>query len=151
MGSWSGTKPNYFQSWRGSSVYETLVTRFRTPSLLFNAVQHSGGNRIHLSARSVGTQVLLEVSDNGTGMPPELNDSLFSPYVRGQGQTDYPGLGLGLTIVKEFVVLMQGTCGVEIETGRGSVFWVRLPAVLTANRVHEPDSRTPSGYEHQAG
>ena len=120
-------------------------------NLLFNAVQHSGGNRIHLSARSVDTQVLLEVSDNGTGVPPELNDSLFSPYVRGQGQTDYPGLGLGLTIVKEFVVLMQGTCGVEIETGRGSVFWVRLPAALTANRVHEPDSRTPSGYEHQAG
>ena len=120
-------------------------------NLLFNAVQHSGGNRIHLSARSVGTQVLLEVSDNGTGVPPELNDSLFSPYVRGQGQTDYPGLGLGLTIVKEFVVLMQGTCGVETGTGRGSVFWVRLPAALTANRVHEPDSRTPSGYEHQAG
>ncbi|WP_296934669.1 HAMP domain-containing sensor histidine kinase [uncultured Marinobacter sp.] len=120
-------------------------------NLLFNALQHSGGNGINLSARHVDTHVLLEVSDNGTGVPPELNDSLFSPYVRGLGQTDYPGLGLGLTIVKEFVGLMGGTCGVETEPGRGSMFWVRLPAALTATPVHEPDSHTPSGCEHQAG
>lgn len=120
-------------------------------NLMFNAVQHSGGNVIGLSARRVDAQVLLEVSDNGTGLPPELNDTLFSPYVRGHGQTDYPGLGLGLTIVREFVVLMRGTCGAETKPGQGAVFWVRLPAVVTPTRVSGPDSRTQSGYEHQAG
>jgi signal transduction histidine kinase len=120
-------------------------------NLMFNAVQHSGGNVINLSAHRVDTQVLLEVSDNGTGLPPGLKDTLFSPYVRGHGQTDYPGLGLGLTIVREFVALMRGACGVDTEPGQGSVFWVRLPAAVTATRVYEPDSRTLSGYEHQAG
>ena len=120
-------------------------------NLMFNAVQHSGGNAISLSAHRMDTQVLLEVSDNGAGLPPELNDTLFSPYVRGQGQTDYPGLGLGLTIVREFVALMRGTCGAETKPGRGAVFWVKLPVAVTPTRAHEPDSRTQSGYEHQAG
>ncbi|TYC57201.1 HAMP domain-containing histidine kinase [Marinobacter sp. BW6] len=120
-------------------------------NLVFNAVQHSGGSTINLSAQGLDTQVLLEVSDNGIGLPDELNDTLFSPYVRGQGQTDYPGLGLGLTIVREFVALMRGTCGVETEPGQGSVFWVRLPSAVTTTRGPEPDSRTLSGCEHQAG
>lgn len=119
-------------------------------NLLFNAVQHSGGTVVNLAAHKVGTQVLLEVSDNGIGLPPGLKDTLFSPYVRGQGHTDYPGLGLGLTIVREFVALMRGTCGIETEPGRGSVFWVKLPAPVTATREPGPDSRTLSGYEHQA-
>lgn len=120
-------------------------------NLIFNAVQHSGGTTVFLSAKTMNSEVRLEVSDNGAGLPPGLDDTLFSPYVRGEGQTGYPGLGLGLTIVREFVALMKGSCGAASEPGQGSVFWVRLPAAVTASPGLGPDSRTPSGCEHQGG
>jgi len=120
-------------------------------NLIFNAVQHSGGTAVTLSAKAMGSHVLLEVADNGIGLPSGLVDNLFSPYVRGSGPSEYPGLGLGLTIVQEFVALMRGECGAESKSGGGSVFWVRLPAAVTTTHEPGPDSRILSGCEHQAG
>ncbi|WP_417567271.1 sensor histidine kinase [Marinobacter sp.] len=120
-------------------------------NLVFNAVEHSGGTTVRVSAEHQGRQVCVRVLDNGAGLPSELRETLFSPYVRGRGQTDCPGLGLGLTIVQEFTALMQGTCGVDTETGRGSAFWIRLPAAATASPEPGQGLRIPSGYEHQAG
>ena len=119
-------------------------------NLVFNAVEHSGGSTIRLFAEAIDQQVRLQVTDNGAGLPPELEGTLFAPYVRGQGPTERPGLGLGLTIVREFVALMHGTCGVETEPGRGSAFWVLLPAPVTTTPGSGQGSRTLSGYERQA-
>ncbi|AXS83412.1 MULTISPECIES: sensor histidine kinase KdpD [Marinobacter] len=120
-------------------------------NLVFNAAEHSGGTRVRLGASRQGQHVLLTVSDNGAGLSPDLKDDLFSPYVRGPGRSDCPGLGLGLTIVREFSALMQGTCGVATERSGGSAFWVRLPAAATANPGPGQGSRIQSGCEHQAG
>lgn len=119
-------------------------------NLVFNAVEHSGGTLVQLSARINGEQVRVCVSDNGTGAPAALKDTLFLPYVRGQDRKDCPGLGLGLTIVKEFTALMRGSCGMDTETGRGSTFWVQFPAVITASPEPGPGSHTRSGCERPA-
>jgi signal transduction histidine kinase len=120
-------------------------------NLAFNAVEHSSGTVIEISAGINGQQVRVCVSDNGTGAPAALKDTLFLPYVRGHGRSDCPGLGLGLTIVRDFTALMQGNCGMDTETGRGSTFWVQLPAVITASPEPGPGSHTRSGCEHPAG
>jgi signal transduction histidine kinase len=120
-------------------------------NLVFNAVDHSGGSTIRLCADLVGQQVCIRVSDNGAGLPSALRETLFSAYVRGPVQAGCPGLGLGLTIVREFTALMQGTCGVDTEIGRGSAFWLLLPAAATANPEPWQGLRIPSGCEHQAG
>ncbi|MGP9832656.1 sensor histidine kinase [Marinobacter sp. NSM] len=106
-------------------------------NLVINAADHSGGNTITVSSQCQDHRVRLLVADNGTGVEPELREQLFQPYIRGSSPASCPGLGLGLTIVREFTGLMGGRCGVESPPKQGSVFWVELPAV-TASRACEP-------------
>lgn len=114
-------------------------------NLIFNALDHSGGQWVRLEARQLAGQVLIEVSDNGRGLPTELEQQIFSPYVRGRASGDRPGLGLGLTIVREFVSLMGGSCGALTRPEGGATFWIRLSGTTTTPGPG-PGPRTRSGY-----
>jgi two-component system phosphate regulon sensor histidine kinase PhoR len=76
-----------------------------------------------------GVYALLEVRDNGPGVPPEHLPRLFERFYRvdtGRSRQQ-GGTGLGLAIVKHLCVAMGGAVGVRaVEGGRGSVFWVAL-------------------------
>jgi signal transduction histidine kinase len=106
-------------------------------NLVINAADHSGGNIITVSSHCQDHRVRLQVADNGKGVAPELGDQLFQPYVRGTSPAPCPGLGLGLTIVREFTGLMNGHCGVDSRPQQGSVFWVELPTTK-ASRAPGP-------------
>jgi signal transduction histidine kinase len=77
-------------------------------------------------------EVLIEVSDTGTGIAAEEIDRVFERFYRGSGSRDKAGFGLGLSIAKRMVDVMGGEIGVESEVGAGSRFWVRLPAAKPA-------------------
>jgi signal transduction histidine kinase len=79
-----------------------------------------------------GSSVLIEVSDTGTGIPREERDRIFERFYRGRNSLEKEGFGLGLSIAQRMVEVMEGEIGVESELGRGSTFWVRLPAAKTA-------------------
>ena len=79
-----------------------------------------------------GSSVLIEVSDTGTGIPREERDRIFERFYRGRNSLEKEGFGLGLSIAQRMVEVMEGEIGVESELGRGSMFWVRLPAAKTA-------------------
>ncbi|GGC63395.1 sensor histidine kinase [Marinobacter halophilus] len=100
-------------------------------NLIINAADHSGCDTIRMNIQAQGTHLRLLIEDNGRGLPEQLKDRLFQPYVRGDGQSHYPGLGLGLAIVQEFTSLMQGRCGVDSAPQQGSVFWTELPATTS--------------------
>lgn len=102
-------------------------------NLIINAADHSGCDTVQINIQSHGPHLRLLIEDNGRGLPEALKDRLFQPYVRGDGQSHYPGLGLGLTIVQEFTGLMQGRCGVDSYPQQGSIFWVDLPATTNPN------------------
>jgi PAS domain S-box-containing protein len=70
--------------------------------------------------------VRLTVEDNGTGIPPAQREKIFGIFHRLHG-TEYPGTGIGLSIVKKAVERMGGRVGVESEAGHGSRFWIQLP------------------------
>jgi two-component system, OmpR family, phosphate regulon sensor histidine kinase PhoR len=72
--------------------------------------------------------VLIEVSDTGTGIPREERDRIFERFYRGRNSLEKEGFGLGLSIAKRMVEAMGGEIGVESELGEGSTFWVRLRA-----------------------
>lgn len=101
-------------------------------NLAHNAIKYMGdGPRrsVTLRASSDGALVHLEVEDSGPGIPPELVDEIFTPYVRGPTH-GVDGVGLGLATVKRLAETHGGRVGVRTVVGRGSVFWVDLPGQL---------------------
>jgi signal transduction histidine kinase len=72
-----------------------------------------------------GAEALVEVTDDGVGIPAELHERVFDPAFTGHG--DVGGTGLGLAIVRHVVRSLGGRVVVRSEVGRGSAFEVRLP------------------------
>ncbi|MDB6036783.1 MAG: sensor signal transduction histidine kinase [Verrucomicrobiales bacterium] len=74
-------------------------------------------------------RIRLWVEDNGIGILPEDQEKIFDIFTRVQGNGDYEGTGLGLSMVKKAVERMGGRVGVESELGQGSRFWIELDYV----------------------
>lgn len=78
------------------------------------------------------SEVLIEVSDTGSGIAPEEVERVFERFYRGSGSLEQEGFGLGLSIARRMVDVMGGRIGVESKAGVGSTFWVRLPVAKPA-------------------
>jgi len=98
-------------------------------NLLSNAVRFSEpGGRITLEAIRERSAVRFTVRDQGRGIPPEDLAAVFDRFeTRGQGATRR-GVGLGLSIVKSFVELHEGTVEIASEVGRGTTVTCIFPA-----------------------
>lgn len=100
-------------------------------NLISNAIKYNKPNGwVKVSAQNEPKdRVRIAVSDGGLGISPEDQRVLFQAFERGSAErTQVTGTGLGLSISKQFIELMQGEIGVNSEYGKGSTFWVRLPA-----------------------
>jgi signal transduction histidine kinase len=102
-------------------------------NLLTNAAQALAGRegaRIELTTSRRGDQVVIQVADNGPGIPPEILGRIWDPFftTKEVGQ----GSGLGLSIVHGIVERHGGTIEVESQVGTGTTFTVTLPVVIPA-------------------
>ncbi|MDM0074982.1 ATP-binding protein [Variovorax sp. J2P1-59] len=99
-------------------------------NLVGNAVKFTerGGVKVEVR-RSPDARLQMIIEDSGIGIAREAMDALFEPFAQADITTTrrYGGTGLGLTIVKQLVDLMQGTIECDSEPGRGSRFTVTLP------------------------
>ncbi len=102
--------------------------------LLGNAFKHSSAPGLVTlrASRASEEEVLIEVTDTGSGIPPDEVDRIFERFFRGTDSREKEGFGLGLSIAKRMVDVMGGEIGVSSEVGKGSDFWVRLPAAKPA-------------------
>jgi signal transduction histidine kinase len=100
-------------------------------NLLDNAARHtSPGARIDLRLRPEGRSAVLEVADDGPGIPPEQREQIFERFVRGEGPADTAvsgGSGLGLAIVKAVAASHGGSVEVGESPLGGALFRIRLP------------------------
>ncbi len=98
-------------------------------NLLGNAIKYTpSGGAITVLARKEQDQVILQVGDNGPGIPPDEQSKIFDRFYRASNASkNAQGTGLGLAIVKTIVENHRGRIWVDSKMGRGSVFTVVLP------------------------
>ncbi|HEY7820252.1 MAG TPA: ATP-binding protein, partial [Vicinamibacteria bacterium] len=103
-------------------------------NLVGNAAKYTPpGGSIRISVKAEKDSVVLEVEDNGIGIPEDLLPRVFDLFVQGARNLDRSegGLGIGLSIVKRLAELHGGSISAfSAGPGRGSLFRVRLPAMV---------------------
>jgi CheY-like chemotaxis protein len=131
-----------------------VISNYLSNALKFT---EKGSIEIHAAAQPVGAglhEILIEVSDQGVGIAPEMQARLFQKFSQAELASRKPGsTGLGLAISKELIHMMNGEVGVRSTPGEGATFWLRLrcreaePAAVAdaplddAALLHQPGNR----------
>jgi signal transduction histidine kinase len=114
-------------------------------NLVENAIRYTqDGGLVRVYVRREGDQAVVQVRDNGLGIPLEAQGRVFERFYRVDRarSRDKGGTGLGLAIVKHVAELHGGTVELESELGRGSTFTARLPAARSEKPKAQADRET---------
>ena len=115
----------------GSSVILCDKTKLEgiLTNLIRNAIKFTKTGFIELECLMTGRQLEFRVKDTGRGIPINKQSLIFERFVQGEMNISrsYEGSGLGLSITKAYVEMLQGSVKVESEEGKGSVFTVQVP------------------------
>ena len=111
-------------------------------NLLDNAVKYGpAGQTITVRARAAADRLLIEVIDEGAGIPAEERERIWEPYHRLERDSkSVAGSGIGLAVVRELVELHAGRAWVEDARPRGARFIVALPLAGTVTRPSRVDA-----------
>jgi two-component system sensor histidine kinase BarA len=116
----------------------TLLYRILN-NLTQNAIKFTEEGTIEVETTATDVGIRIVVRDTGVGIAPEFRPDLFEPFKQeSEGWTrEFEGTGLGLTLTKHMVELLEGSIEVESTKGEGSVFTVDLPNMteMPASRV----------------
>jgi two-component system, OmpR family, sensor histidine kinase KdpD len=97
-------------------------------NLLDNACKYSEpGSTIMIAANCDNSQVFISVADEGQGLPPGMQDSIFQKFTRGRSESATPGVGLGLSICKSIIEAHGGRIWAEKNQQQGATFMFSLP------------------------
>lgn len=120
-------------------------------NLLDNAAKYTmPGGRIRVTAGREGEEAVVRVRDSGIGVPSDVLERVFEPFIQTDGSLARTegGLGVGLTLVRSLVEMHGGRVAASSPgLGQGSEFVVRLPAPLLAEEAApaaEPAAPSPS-------
>ena len=117
--------------WGNAVRIQQMIT-----NLVSNAIKYTPkGGRLGVRSRQEDGQAVLQVWDQGVGIPPAEQPYIFDKFYRASNlPEDVGGTGLGLTIVKSIVEDHQGRIWVESTPGQGTTFTIVLPAAETDER-----------------
>lgn len=101
-------------------------------NLIGNAVKYTDSGRVTVTADVSSGRFLLTVADTGRGMTEEESRRIYDAFTRLPGAQGIDGVGLGLSITRELVTLLDGTIGLDTAPGRGSTFTVSIPVSVPA-------------------
>jgi signal transduction histidine kinase len=99
-------------------------------NILSNAVKYTNSNtEIRIAYRKTDTMHVFSITDQGNGIPPEVQKHMFDGYYRGNeaARSKQPGTGLGLFMAKKIIALHRGTISVRSDKGVGTTFTVAIP------------------------
>jgi signal transduction histidine kinase len=101
-------------------------------NILDNAIKYSDdAPKIDIYTESIGTNIIVKITDRGNGMPKHVAKKVFEKFYREHSGNvhNVKGHGLGLAYVKRIVDDHQGHISVESEKGKGSTFIIKLPLI----------------------
>ena len=130
----------------GTFECDPLRLRQIISNLLSNAVKFTSKGHITLAAHYAAPCLVVVVSDTGQGMRPTDCERIFQAFTRLPGAQGEEGFGLGLSIVRMLVQLLDGRIEVKSYPGEGSTFTVSVPVrpVTDAAAGEEPAERAAS-------
>lgn len=108
---------------------DTLIYRLIF-NLTENAIRYNRTNaQVHISVCDDGDKISIRVCDNGHGIPEQYRESIFQPFFRIDKSRSraHGGVGLGLSLVWEIVLLHKGAIKIEESSDNGTVMLVTLP------------------------
>jgi signal transduction histidine kinase len=115
----------------GGVTSDRMLVQLIVGNLVSNAVKFSPpGSTIRVAAALEGDAIVIRIADEGIGIPEHNRARLFTPFYRGTNFDERPGLGLGLSIVREAVAIHHGSVNIESQVGQGTTFTVRLPTTF---------------------
>lgn len=136
----------------GRYISDPLRLRQIVNNLLSNAVKFTQQGEITLTARYDSSKLTIAIADTGKGMAAEDRERIFQEFTRLSGAQGEEGFGLGLSIVKKLVTLLEGTIDVQSKLGEGSCFTVALPLYPVGESIPEsqPITESQSSSENEA-
>lgn len=103
-------------------------------NLIDNALRYAPESIVRVNAGRVGPTVLINVIDEGPGIPRGSEEQLFEPFQRLGDRINKSGVGLGLSVARGFVEAMDGTISATDTPGGGLTVIVELPATQSRSR-----------------
>jgi PAS domain S-box-containing protein len=106
-------------------------------NLIGNAVKFTEKGYIEIGVSANNQKIIFNIKDSGIGIDPSLHEAIFDRFrqVELTYSRKYGGNGLGLSIAKSYVEMMNGTIGVESTPGVGSTFRFELPLLFYSESV----------------
>lgn len=105
---------------------------------MYEAVKHSNEKgetpMLRVASKVDGDNIVIEISDNGGGVPEEIRDKIFQPFFTTKPTGE--GTGLGLSMSYDIVQQHGGQLSLESETGKGTTFRVSIPVGVSTGEVH---------------
>jgi len=123
-------------------------------NLLSNAIKYNipGGSIKVTCAPTSNQKIRIAVEDTGIGIPIERQAEIFEPFSRlGADQMGIEGTGIGLTITKQLIELMDGEIGFHSTFEEGSTFWIELPISISNITEERPSQFSSQSLEKVYG
>ena len=134
----------------GGYISDPLRLRQIVNNLLSNAVKFTQKGEISLTAGYDSSKLTIAIADTGKGMASEDRERIFQEFTRLSGAQGEEGFGLGLSIVKKLVTLLEGTIDVQSTLGEGSCFTVVLPLYPVGKSLAESESPECESSENES-
>lgn len=135
----------------GTYICDSLRLRQIINNLLSNAVKFTDWGSITMTARYEARQLVVAIADTGKGMEPADRERIFQEFTRLPGAQGKEGFGLGLSIVRMLVQLLEGAIEVDSVPGKGSTFTIYIPIYPVRSEGHDIKDKEPDCAGMQNG
>lgn len=119
--------PEMEQNRNSFAIFDEKWTAEAIGNLIDNAIKYTEKGSITLSVISYEMFLCIQVKDTGIGIPEEEHTKIFSRFYRSESVHEKPGVGIGLFLTREIIMLEGGYIKVSSIPGKGSAFSIFLP------------------------